>query len=204
MIFKEASTGFEPVDTGVADHCLTTWLRRRTYNDSRGNRTPVTAVKGRCLDRLTMEPYHAGSESSGCTQFPAAPQVGLEPTTTRLTAECSTIELLRNKNRLYLQNCILSNVSPMAFSPQASGSKFYLALRPSCGPISSSQLHALLRFHLCPIYLVVFKGSMISHLEGGFTLRCLQRLSRPDTATQLCSWQNNWCTGGPSIPVLSY
>ena len=25
---EEASTGFEPVDTGVADHCLTTWLRR--------------------------------------------------------------------------------------------------------------------------------------------------------------------------------
>lgn len=24
----EAQTGFEPVDTGVADHCLTTWLRR--------------------------------------------------------------------------------------------------------------------------------------------------------------------------------
>ena len=27
-VFKEAQTGFEPVDTGVADHCLTTWLRR--------------------------------------------------------------------------------------------------------------------------------------------------------------------------------
>ena len=26
--------------------------------DSTGNRTRVTAVKGRCLDRLTMEPYH--------------------------------------------------------------------------------------------------------------------------------------------------
>ena len=25
----EAQTGFEPVDTGVADHCLTTWLLRR-------------------------------------------------------------------------------------------------------------------------------------------------------------------------------
>lgn len=25
-VFKEAQTGFEPVDTGVADHCLTTWL----------------------------------------------------------------------------------------------------------------------------------------------------------------------------------
>ena len=28
-LFK-AQTGFEPVRTGVADHCLTTWLLRRT------------------------------------------------------------------------------------------------------------------------------------------------------------------------------
>ena len=27
-VFLEAQTGFEPVDTGVADHCLTTWLLR--------------------------------------------------------------------------------------------------------------------------------------------------------------------------------
>ena len=27
-VSKEAQTGFEPVDTGVADHCLTTWLLR--------------------------------------------------------------------------------------------------------------------------------------------------------------------------------
>ena len=51
----EAQTGFEPVNTGGADHCLTTWLLRP--NDSTVNRTRVTAVKGRCLDRLTMEPY---------------------------------------------------------------------------------------------------------------------------------------------------
>lgn len=25
-VFKEAQTGFEPVDRGVADLCLTTWL----------------------------------------------------------------------------------------------------------------------------------------------------------------------------------
>ena len=64
-VFKEAQTGFEPVDTGVADHCLTTWLLRLVYyiicrtqskNDSDGNRTRVTAVKGRCLNRLTTEP----------------------------------------------------------------------------------------------------------------------------------------------------
>ena len=59
-------------------------------------------------------------------------------------------------------------------------------------PISSSQLHALQHFHPCPINLVVFKGSYsydgISHLEGGFTLRCLQRLSRPDLATLPWIW----------------
>ena len=32
---------------------------------------------------------------------------------------------------------------------------FWISLRP----ISNSQLHALLHFHLCPIYLVFFKGS---------------------------------------------
>ena len=53
-------------------------------SDSDGNRTRVTAVKGRCLNRLTMEPKKKKT-----------PRVGLEPTTTRLTAECSTIELSR-------------------------------------------------------------------------------------------------------------
>ena len=43
-----------------------------------------------------------------------------------------------------------------------------------------------------------------SHLEAGFPLRCFQRLSDPNVATQLCSWRNNWFTRGSSIPVLSY
>ena len=59
-------------------------------------------------------------------------------------------------------------------------------------PISTYQLNTLLCLHLKPIYLVVFKGSYltgISHLEGGFTLRCLQRLSLPDLATLPWLWQ---------------
>ena len=70
---------------GVADLCLTTWLWRHIFhlNDSYGNRTRVTAVKGRCLDRLTKEPYALYLRTK-------TPPVGLEPTTTRLTAECST------------------------------------------------------------------------------------------------------------------
>ena len=76
-------------------------------------------------------------------------------------------------------------------------------------PISDSQLHVLPHFHLCPIYLVVFKGSYwitpgISYLKGGFTLRCLQRLSLPNLATLLCHWYDNRLTSGSSSPVLSY
>ena len=41
-------------------------------------------------------------------------------------------------------------------------------------------------------------------LEGGFTLRCLQRLSLPYFASLLCRWHDNSCTSGTSIPVLSY
>ena len=41
--------------SGVADLCLTTWLLRLIH-DSDGNRTRVTAVKGRCLNLLTTEP----------------------------------------------------------------------------------------------------------------------------------------------------
>ena len=44
----------------------------------------------------------------------------------------------------------------------------------------------------------------ISNLEVGFTLRCLQRLSTPHIAPQLCHWRDNWCTNGTTTPVLSY
>ena len=81
--------------------------------------------------------------------------------------------------------------------------------RSSPRAISTGQLHTLLHFHLRPIKQVVclcpysLKDER-SHLRGSFTLRCFQRLSRPYIATQLCPWQDNWCTRGTSIPVLSY
>ena len=40
--------------------------------------------------------------------------------------------------------------------------------------------------------------------EGGFPLRCFQRLSRPHLATRRCGWRHNRYTRGASIPVLSY
>src|SRR5690349_24034109 len=41
------------------------------------------------------------------------------------------------------------------------------------------------------------------HLEAGFPLRCLQRLSDPHVANLLCPWQDNRYTRGAFIPVLS-
>ena len=76
--------------------------------------------------------------------------------------------------------------------------------------ISTRKLHALQRVHIEPIKQVVFLCPSFplrvgrSHLEACFSLICIQRLSQPNFATQLCHWHDNWNTRGSSIPVLSY
>ena len=67
-------------------------------------------------------------------------------------------------------------------------------------------LKTLLFVHMYPIEHVVFmrssgfKESGTSHLQGGLALRCFQRLSFPDIATQRCHCSDNWNTRGQSIP----
>ena len=79
MIPQEARTGFEPVIRVLQTHALP--LGYVAINDPNEIRTRVTAVKGRCLNRLTMGPRLLKRKT---------PRVGLEPTTARLTAACST------------------------------------------------------------------------------------------------------------------
>ena len=79
MVLNRGDDRIRTGDKGVADPCLTTWLRRQS--DPNEIRTRVTAVKGRCLNRLTMGPNLLSAKT---------PRVGLEPTTARLTAACST------------------------------------------------------------------------------------------------------------------
>jgi len=52
--------------------------------------------------------------------------------------------------------------------------------------------------------VVISHGPTIRHLGVGFALRCFQRLSRPNIATQRCSWRNSWYTRGSFILILSY
>ncbi len=71
--------------------------------------------------------------------------------------------------------------------------------------ISTGQLSALPRVHIRPIDVVVYHGSQARPgFEGGFLLRCFQRLSRPRLATRRCGWRHNRSTRGASTPVLSY
>ena len=65
--------------------------------------------------------------------------------------------------------------------------------RTSTGDLSPGSL---------PGVLLLSNGTLL--LEVGFTLRCLQRLSRPHFASLLCRWHDNSCTSGASTPVLSY
>ena len=183
----EARTGFEPVIRVLQTHALPL-----------GYRAMVTPTRFELVlppwkgDVLTAWPW--GLILLYAFYFVITrktPRVGLEPTTARLTAACSTdwaIEeylkalsyTLKTTYWNFIRFCFLEFLPSVSYP-------FNLTFWLSPRPISNSQLHALLHFHLCPIYLVVFKGSYscdgISHLEGGFTLRCLQRLSRPDLAT---------------------
>ena len=68
---------------------------------------------------------------------------------------------------LYLQNYIHVDISLRFITSCDSWS--------SPHPISNSQLHALLHFHLCPIYLVVFKGVYFFRM-GYLILRGASRL----------------------------
>src|SRR5690606_12973045 len=71
--------------------------------------------------------------------------------------------------------------------------------------ISTGKLHVSPRFHTQPINVVVYHGSQgRTRFEGGFPLRCLQRLSRRYIATLQCGWRHNRSTRGTFIPVLSY
>ena len=119
------------------------------------------------------------------------------------SASClSAFRFLRPRYLPYLDNCTDFGLLPFARLVS-------VFLKSSPRPISISKLpcyHAytadLSPGSLPGVLLVYNDGS--SYLKVGFTLRCLQRLSHPHFASLLCPWQNNSCTSGASIPVLSY
>ena len=71
--------------------------------------------------------------------------------------------------------------------------------------ISATELNMLPCVHPWSIDVVVYHDpSGRIHLGRGLALRCFQRLSLPNIATQRCRGRDNWNTSGSSDPVLSY
>ena len=106
-----------------------------------------------------------------------ATRMGFEPTTSAVTGRRSNQLSHRAKRYipsklhtefLLLLSFILQEITSSYLSLTIT---FWLSPRP----ISNSQLHALLHFHLCPIYLVVFKGSYYLRM-GYLILRGASRL----------------------------
>ena len=167
---------------------------KKDFGDPYRIRTDVNGVRGRCLNHLTNGPWCTFSDSN---RGPTDEESVALPTELKVQVfllSCALFAAPSKPNNVTSASCSQAACINRRSSPRA---------------ISTSQLHTLLRFHTLPINQVVFLGPYSmkderSHLRGSFTLRCFQRLSRPYIATQLCPWQDNWCTRGTSIPVLSY
>ena len=76
--------------------------------------------------------------------------------------------------------------------------------------ISTASLNPLRGVHVPPINQLVLLGPYPVDLVGTLIFRRASRLDAfsgypcRTSATQQCRWHDNWYTGGPSVPVLSY
>ena len=124
---------------------------------------------------------------TGGTPSPLPPEISFQGP--RFRATLTTAQLLKDFCQLLRLSLSFLKSSPRPIS--ISKLTHYYAYTADLSPGS-----------LPGVLLSYRDGSLI--LEVGFTLRCLQRLSLPHFASLLCPWQNNRCTSGASIPVLSY
>ena len=97
--------------------------------------------------------------------------MGLEPTTSAVTGRRSNQLSHRAILRIYIPSKPHIEFYFLSLHPSSLYPTSWLSPRP----ISNSQLRTLLHFHLCPIYLVVFKGSYYLRM-GYLILRGASRL----------------------------
>ena len=137
---------------------------------------------------------------TGGTPSPLSPEIGWR---------FALLFLLRAPSKPHTASLPRSSSFAWRILAFASPAPHSLFLRSSPRPISIDKLshHCVYTVNLSTLSSARGLTSLccgILFLEGGFTLRCLQRLSRPYFASLLCRWHDNSCTRGTSIPVLSY
>ena len=120
--------------------------------------------------------------------------MGFEPTTSAVTGRRSNQLSHQAILKIYLQNRTHYIIFLIIL-------QVFLTFWSSSRPISSSQLHASRHFHLCPIYLVVFKGSLFFRI-GYLILRGASRLdafSVYPVRTQLLGHAVDTTTDTPAV-----
>ncbi len=104
-----------------------------------------------------------------------------------ISAKCGQAARPISTGKLHGVNPAASSLASAASPASAAGSRITALTPPAYQPRSLRG---------------VFTGPLrvgISHLGVSFPLRCFQRLSHPNIATQLCRWRDNWYTIGSSI-----
>ena len=115
-------------------------------------------------ERKRLKPLVNQGNFSPCKKH----ETGFEPATLALARRYSTTEPLVH---FFLYPVFRVPSKPHTELPKPFKQPFWISPRP----ISDSQLRTLLHFHLCPIYLVVFKGSYFFRM-GYLILRGASRL----------------------------
>ena len=190
------------------------WEKTKKESNSRGIRLRKEIRHRTTLPQSNMQYHRRWAPYRSCSGWERELQARHGHRKKRIKdARFMSVELCRNDKQivnweiaiLYLKTQLVVFFVPMSWQT-LEGKKGGQASRP----VSNAKLKALLPLHAHPIKLVVFKWSSgikdpgTSYLQGGLALRCFQRLSFPDVATQRCLFRDNWNTRGQSFPVLSY
>ena len=170
MGFQEAPPGFEP---GI--EVLQTFALPLGYgaifffHDPCGIRTRVTAVKGRCLNRLTNGPYLKrpallSFQNILLLNSPSGTRTCNPPVNSRMLCHWAIED--------YFRTLKTEHKKPFC---QSSSWLRQLLYWSSPRSISIGQLNMLPCLHLQPIYLVIFKGPYFRRM-GNLILRPASRL----------------------------
>ena len=109
-----------------------------------------------CMETKKVEP--ARFNLTGSNNFKMAPRVGFEPTTLRLTAGCSAVELPRNNSALSLAQESIIRISFGCARPYFE--KFFLALQQAASrrnPPAQEQRHSPIAESWRPIWTASFR-----------------------------------------------
>ena len=195
---KTGEVGIEPTRDGVKVRCLTTWLLPNMYGGGGRIRTYeafATDLQSAPVGRFGTPP---GSTSNNMQHNVACYAASATPACHGRRSAHSAPALPHNWRRS-ARSRRQAPARPSGPASTGYGLDRFASVGSTRRRASTSD-----RFTLSSPRGLLSSLSGTRHLEAGFALRCFQRLSLPNVATQRCGWHHNWNTSGWFLPVLSY